>query len=184
MSDPSSSRRRARLSAAGLVFGLAAIASAGPASAAGITDLEAGDAGRGAYLASIMVCADCHSGRLADGRIDPAAFMAGGAAGFEVPGLGIFYPPNLTADPATGLGDWSAADIALAVREGIRPDGRMLAPIMPWEFYAVLTDADMADLAAYLRSLPPVVHAVPAPVGVDEVATAPYFAVLVPAAMP
>ena len=175
-------------STAGLLVGLALATVAGglPATTTATepADLPGGDASRGAYLATIMVCGDCHSGRLPDGRIDPAAFMAGGAAGFEIPGLGIFYPPNLTSDSTTGLGNWSDAEIAAAVREGVRPDGRLLAPIMPAEFYRALTDADVADLVAYLRSLPPVVHAVPAPVGMEQVAPAPYYAVIVPASAP
>ena len=142
----------------------------------------AGDVARGEYLATIMVCADCHSGRLADGHIDPARYLAGGSAGFEIPGMGVFWPPNLTSDPKTGLGDWSAADIAAAIRDGVRPDGRVLAPIMPSEFYRVLTETDMADLVAYLQSLAPVEHQVPAPIGATEAASAPYYAVIVPAA--
>jgi cytochrome c553 len=157
-------------------------AAAGVAADASAVDATTGDAVRGQYLATIMVCADCHSGRLADGRIDEAYYLAGGSAGFEIPGMGVFWPPNLTPDPQTGLGDWSAAEIATAIREGVRPDGRMLAPIMPSEFYRVLTDTDMADLVAYLQSVQPVAHAVPAPVGTTEAASAPYYAVLVPAA--
>jgi mono/diheme cytochrome c family protein len=141
-----------------------------------------GDATRGAYFAAIMDCQGCHSGRLADGRIDAAAHLTGGTIGFELPGLGIFYPPNLSPDAATGLGAWSDAEIAAAIRQGIRPDGRILAPIMPWESYHVMTDADVADLVAYLRSLPAADHAVPGPLGTAETATAPYFTVVVPGA--
>jgi mono/diheme cytochrome c family protein len=149
--------------------------------AAAVDAVAAGDAVRGRYLATIMVCADCHSGRLADGRIDEAYYLAGGTAGFEIPGMGVFWPPNLTPDPATGLGDWSDQEIAAAIRDGVRPDGRILAPIMPYAFYQVLTNADMADLLAYLKSVPSVAHAVPAPVGPAETASAPYYAVIVPA---
>jgi mono/diheme cytochrome c family protein len=143
-----------------------------------------GDPTRGAYLATIMDCQGCHSGRLPDGRIDPAAHLTGGSLGFELPGLGIFYPPNLTPDAATGLGAWSEAEVTTAIREGIRPDGRILAPIMPWESYRVLTDGDVADLVAYLRSLPPAHHAVPPPAGDGTMAEAPYFAMVVPASAP
>jgi mono/diheme cytochrome c family protein len=144
--------------------------------------VAAGDAARGEYLATIMVCGDCHSGRFADGDIDPALYLAGGSAGFEIPGMGVFWPPNLTPDPKTGLGDWSAGDIAAAIRDGVRPDGRVLAPIMPYAFYRVLTDTDVADLVAYLQSVAPVEHQVPAPIGSTEAAAAPYYAVIVPAA--
>jgi mono/diheme cytochrome c family protein len=175
----SNATRRLLLAAAALV------GAAGFASAAGAADtLAAGDPVRGEYLATIMVCGDCHSGRLADGRIDRDLYLAGGSDGFEIPGLGIFWPPNLTTDAATGLGAWSAEAIAAAIREGVRPDGRILAPIMPYAFYQALSDADTADLVAYLRSLPAVSRAVPTPAGTREAALAPYLAVVVPAAAP
>lgn len=179
-------------SAAGLLgavgLALAALAGGLPATAAataagtGPAALAGGDASRGAYLAAIMDCQGCHSGRLQDGRIDPAAHLTGGSIGFELAGLGIFYPPNLTPDAATGLGTWSEAEVAAAIREGVRPDGRILAPIMPYESYHVMTDADATDLVAYLRSLPATEHAVPGPLATAETATAPYFTVVVPAA--
>ncbi|HET8750545.1 MAG TPA: hypothetical protein VFM42_07370 [Sphingomicrobium sp.] len=46
----------------------------------------------------------------------------GGTIGFEVPGMGVFYPPNLTPDAEAGIGKWSEADIINAVRaaKGLR----------------------------------------------------------------
>ncbi|QIE54659.1 cytochrome c [Pikeienuella piscinae] len=139
-----------------------------------------GSVERGAYLVSIMDCAGCHSGRAPDGAPDPDAYLAGGALGFELPGLGVFWPPNLTPDVETGLGAWSDEEIVDAIRAGMRPDGRTLAPIMPWESYSVLTDSDAADLVAYLRALPPVRRATPPPVPTGGTAGAPYFAVAMP----
>jgi hypothetical protein len=52
--------------------------------------------------------------------------LAGSEVGFQIPGLGIFYPSNLTPDRETGIGTWSEADIIKAVRAGVRPDGRQL----------------------------------------------------------
>jgi mono/diheme cytochrome c family protein len=100
--------------------------------------------------------------------------------GFQIPGLGIFYPPNLTSDRKTGLGEWSEQDIATALRTGVRPDGRELAPAMPWRSYAKLTDADLQAVAAYLKSLPPVDHKTPGPIGASEQAPGPYFTVAMP----
>lgn len=168
----------ARRLAGALVLSLA-VTTAMPGAAS-----AAGDAARGEYLAAIMDCTGCHSGRLPDGRIDPAAHLTGGTIGFEMPGLGIFYPPNLTGDAASGLGGWSDAEIVTAIRQGARPDGRILAPIMPWESYGRLTDADAADLVAYLRSLPAAASPVPGPFGIGEASPAPYFSVIVPAAAP
>src|SRR5439155_43488 len=86
----------------------------------------------------------------------------------EMPGLGVFVGPNLTPDPETGLGEWSEAQIVRALQTGKRPDGRELAPIMPWRAFANLTKSDAHAIAAYLKSLPAVSHRVPGPFGPDE----------------
>jgi mono/diheme cytochrome c family protein len=135
---------------------------------------------RGAYLAQIMDCGGCHTGSALIGNPDPARYLAGSDVGFAVPGLGIFYPPNLTPDSETGIGSWSEADIIQAVRTGVVPDGRELAPVMPWHSYGALTDADAAALAAYLKSLPAVKFAAPTFVGWGEKAPGPYLAVTAP----
>jgi mono/diheme cytochrome c family protein len=135
---------------------------------------------RGAYLVQIMDCAGCHNqgSFSAEPQKGP---LAGGTVGFEVPGLGVFYPPNLTPHPETGLGRWSDQDIIDAVRRGTRPDGRELSPAMPWRAYAALSDEDARALAAFLKSLPPAEHQVPAP-SATEGAPRPYLTVVAPAA--
>lgn len=135
---------------------------------------------RGEYLASIMDCGGCHTPGILLGKPDMARKLAGSEVGFQIPGLGIFYPPNLTPDKETGLGAWSEQDIVKAVRTGARPDGRMLAPAMPYQSYSKLTDADALALASYLKSLPPVRHQVPMLAGPAEKATAPYLTVAAP----
>lgn len=132
----------------------------------------------GAYLARIMDCGGCHSGMTPEGAPDPAEYLTGGTFGFHLPGLGVFWPPNLTPS-AEGLGGWTAEDIVRAVREGATPDGHILAPVMPWHSYAVLTDEDAADLAAFLQSLPPSARVTPEP-STPEAASAPYFNVVMP----
>lgn len=144
----------------------------------GISAAE-GSAERGAYLVNIMHCNGCHTPRGPDGIHVMERFLGGGTVGFRMAGLGIFWPPNLTPD-ATGLAGWSDAEIVRAVREGVSRDGRLLAPIMPANDYAPLSDADAADMVAYLRSLPPVAHAVPEPMGLDAVPPGPYFDLVVP----
>lgn len=134
---------------------------------------------RGAYLARIMDCAGCHMPRDANGAPIAEAGLSGGTAGFEIPGLGIFWPPNLTPD-ASGLGGWSQDDIATALRTGVRPDGRQLAPAMPWPSYAGLSEEDMAALTAYLVSMPPVAVDRLEPVSDPKDARAPYYRVTLP----
>ncbi|MBN9508559.1 MAG: c-type cytochrome [Alphaproteobacteria bacterium] len=135
---------------------------------------------RGAYLVHIMGCGDCHTPGYFLGKPDLAHPLSGSDVGFEIPGLGIFWGPNLTPDPETGLGKWSAADMITAIRTGVTPDGRKLAPIMPSANFATLTDADAQAVAAYLRSLPPTKHAVSGPTKPGETPAGPYFKIVVP----
>ncbi|WP_131858445.1 cytochrome c [Bosea sp. BK604] len=135
---------------------------------------------RGEYLSRIMDCGGCHTPGALAGKPDEARKLAGSQIGFQIPGLGTFYPPNLTPDKQTGLGNWSEAEIIRAVRTGVRPDGRMLAPAMPWMSYAALNDTDARDLARYLKGLKPVELAAPPLTGADKPPPAPYFTVVVP----
>ncbi len=127
-----------------------------------------------------MDCGGCHTTGTLTGKPDPDRFLAGSDVGFAVPGLGIFYPPNLTSDPETGLGAWSEAEIVTALRTGVRPDGRELAPAMPWRSYSALDDADATALASYLKSLPPIRHQAPPPTGPDEHPSAAYLTLALP----
>jgi mono/diheme cytochrome c family protein len=70
--------------------------------------------------------------------------------------VGTFYPQNLTPDPETGIGDWSALDFVRAMRQGISPEGRHYFPAFPYTSYARMSLEDLLDLRAYLMSLPPV----------------------------
>ena len=135
---------------------------------------------RGEYLAKIMDCTGCHTTGALAGQPDANMYLAGSDIGFEIPGLAIVYPPNLTPDPETGLGRWSEADMITAIRTGMRPDGRQLIPVMPYMSYAALTDADAAALVAYLRSLQPIRHAAPKLTKAGSPVTAPYLSVVVP----
>ena len=135
---------------------------------------------RGRYLTSIMDCSGCHTPGALGGKPDSTRPLGGSDIGFKIPSLGIFYPPNLTPDRESGLGTWTTEQIVKAVRTGVRPDGRMLAPVMPYHNYAILTDDDARALATYLRTLKPVRNKVPGPVGDAEAAPAPYLAVVLP----
>lgn len=123
---------------------------------------------RGKYLVNFGGCFDCHTPGYFFGKPDMSKFLAGSDVGFEIPGMGVFHGPNLTPDDETGLGKWSEAEIVTAIQTGIRPDGRELAPIMPWRSLAKLTKEDAAAIAAYLKSLPAVSNKVPGPFGPDE----------------
>jgi mono/diheme cytochrome c family protein len=135
---------------------------------------------RGEYLARIMDCGGCHTPGALAGKPDEGRALAGSRIGFHSPDLGYFYPPNLTPDQQTGLGAWSQADIVRAVRTGVRPDGRVLAPVMPWHSYRALSDADAQALARYLKNLAPVHHRVPSLAGPRATPDYPYLSVVTP----
>lgn len=123
---------------------------------------------RGKYLTSFSGCFDCHTPGYFFGKPDMERYLGGSEVGFEMPGLGVFVGPNLTPDKETGLGDWTEEDIVTALQKGVRPDGRTLAPIMPWKSFANLTDYDARAIAKFLKSLPPLKNKVPGPFGPTE----------------
>ena len=135
---------------------------------------------RGGYLVSFSGCNDCHTPGYFFGKPDMARFLSGSDVAFEIPGLGAFIGPNLTSDPETGLGKWTDAEIVTALQTGERPDGRMLAPIMPWHALANLSKDDAAAMAAYLKSLKPIRNQVPGPFGVGETVPTFMFRILPP----
>jgi mono/diheme cytochrome c family protein len=123
---------------------------------------------RGKYLATIGDCIDCHTPGYFFGKPDMTRYLGGSDVGFQVGDLGVFVGPNLTPDKETGLGAWTPEQMATALTTGVRPDGRILAPIMPWRALANMTKPDVLALVAYLQSLPPVSHKVPGPFGITE----------------
>lgn len=119
-------------------------AGAGPSSA------TAALVAQGAYLARAGNCRACHSTR-------GGTPYAGGRA-IETP-FGTVYSSNLTADPATGLGRWSATDFWQALHQGRSRDGRLLYPAFPYTSFTQITRADSDALFAYLQTVP--AHAQP-----------------------
>lgn len=114
---------------------------------------------RGRYLVDdVMQCGTCHDTPRADGRADPAMRQAGGRI-FANVGLRA-VTPNITTDPETGIGRWTAAQFADAMRNGRRPDGSVIGPPMPVEAYRGISDRDLAAIWTYLRTLPAVRNAV------------------------
>jgi mono/diheme cytochrome c family protein len=126
---------------------------------------------RGKYLVTVASCHDCHTPGYFLGNPDMARYLGGSDVGFELPGLGTFVGPNLTPDKETGLGGWTDAQVVAAIQQGHRPDGRMLAPIMPYHAFANLTAQDVQAIVAFLRSVPPVQHKVEGPFGPTQAPT-------------
>ncbi len=108
----------------------------------------AGDAKRGEYLATAGGCVACHT------ATDKEAVRYAGGHALKTP-FGTFYGPNITPHLQAGIGRWSEADFMRAMREGRRPDGAHYFPAFPYPSYTNIVDADLRDLWAFLRTLPP-----------------------------
>ncbi|MBK7949732.1 MAG: cytochrome c [Deltaproteobacteria bacterium] len=101
----------------------------------------------------------CHTNFPGEG--DGAPPLAGGRA-LETP-FGVYYSTNITPDRETGIGGWQTGDFVRAMREGLSPSGEHYFPVFPYTSFTGLSDADLADLKAYLDSLPAVRRANRAP---------------------
>ncbi|WP_245412863.1 cytochrome c [Oceaniradius stylonematis] len=95
-------------------------------------------------------CASCHAAPDAEG--DARSILSGGLA-LESP-YGVFGVPGISPDPDTGIGGWSFYDFANAMKRGVAPDGRHYYPSFPYASYAKMPLTDLADLWAYLKTLP------------------------------
>jgi hypothetical protein len=107
-----------------------------PVDAGSTLDASTADAGglsaaalRGKALADENVCTSCHQANYG----------------------GLAFYPNITPDKATGIGDWTDQEIGRAITQGVDDEGDDLCGLMQkYEFSA----GELADLIAYLRSLP------------------------------
>lgn len=104
---------------------------------------------KGEYLLRAGGCVSCHTEKAAD-----APFLAGGRP-VESP-FGTFFGPNITPDPATGIGRWTEEDFERALRRGLSPAGRHYYPAFPYTAYSRMRRDDVAALWAYLQTVEPV----------------------------
>jgi mono/diheme cytochrome c family protein len=105
---------------------------------------------RGEYLVrGLMGCGNCHT------PLGPEGFIMdqelGGRIVEETPDFTAFAP-NIT--PGGRIADWSDEDLARAIREGLRPDGTIIGPPMPFAVYRHISDDDLASIVAFLRTVP------------------------------
>jgi mono/diheme cytochrome c family protein len=131
-----------------------------PDAEAGFTKAKLADpVRRGAYLATIGHCMECHT-RWSRGVSDFAGGLGGGGRAFPPPpgapaGIPDSIAANITSDPKSGIGAWSDQEISRAITHGVARDGKPLKPPMAYGYYAALKPADLADIIAYLRTVPP-----------------------------
>jgi mono/diheme cytochrome c family protein len=95
-------------------------------------------------------CSSCHA---VPGQ--PDRLRLGGGLAISSP-FGTFYVPNISPDPADGIGRWSEAEFVNAVTRGVSPSGVHYFPAFPYTSYAHAKVADIRDLFAYLKTLAPV----------------------------
>jgi len=107
---------------------------------------------QGQYIFALAGGCACHS-------VPKGTLNAGGRA-FPIP-FGTVYSPNITQDRETGLGAWTDRQIYDAMTKGIRRDGSRILPVMPYEKYSGMAQADLKALVAYLRTIKPVKKATP-----------------------
>lgn len=123
-----------------------------------VAALGEGDASRGERIFYAGGCASCHARPGATG--DALLELAGGVE-LNTP-FGVFVAPNISSDPADGIGAWSAEDLANAMMEGVSPAGAHYYPAFPYASYARMEAADVGDLHAFLKTLPAVQGEAPA----------------------
>ncbi|AZO09121.1 c-type cytochrome [Mesorhizobium sp. M3A.F.Ca.ET.080.04.2.1] len=125
--------------------------------AAALAQLAPGDAARGKRIFYAGGCTSCHAkpGSKGDARLE----LAGG---LELKtAFGIFVPPNISQDPKDGIGAWSEEDFANAMLKGVSPSGEQFYPAFPYASYARMKPADIADLYAFMKTLPAVAGKAP-----------------------
>lgn len=108
---------------------------------------------KGAQLAAVGNCVTCHTAK--DGKSYAGGFP------LDTP-FGIVYGTNITPDPETGIGRWSEAAFARAMREGVDREGRHLYPAFPYDHFTKTMDEDIRALYAFIMTRAPVRAQTPA----------------------
>lgn len=118
---------------------------------------------RGEYLVEgLLQCMICHSERAwSEPGAPPREDRRGAGKVFRDDGDERIVAGNLTPDPETGIGEWTDDELARAIRRGIGRDGRRLHPLMYYNSFRHLSDADVEAVIAYLRTLDPVRNPLP-----------------------
>lgn len=125
--------------------------------AAALAQLGPGDATKGKRIFYAGGCTSCHAkpGSQGDARLQ----LVGGLQ-LKTP-FGTFVPPNISQDPKDGIGAWSVDDLANAMLKGVSPSGQHFYPAFPYASYARMKPSDIADLYAFLKTLPAVAGKAP-----------------------
>jgi mono/diheme cytochrome c family protein len=120
-----------------------------PMSEADVAGLT-GDVTRGESVFWAAGCASCH---MAPEAKDEAQLVLVGGQRFPSD-FGTFIAPNISQHPEAGIGGWSLLDLANALKRGVSPEGDHYYPALPYASYAKMQMQDVADLHAFLQTLP------------------------------
>ncbi|KQZ94176.1 cytochrome C [Mesorhizobium sp. Root157] len=114
--------------------------------------VDSGDPAKGERIFYAGGCTSCHA---KPGSKDAARLELSGGLALKTP-FGTFFAPNISQDKENGIGAWSPADFASAMLMGVSPSGEHLYPAFPYASYARMKPADIADLFAFMKTLPAV----------------------------
>jgi mono/diheme cytochrome c family protein len=109
-----------------------------------------GDPAKGELVFWAAGCASCHMAAEAKGA---AELVLSGGQRFPS-AFGTFVAPNISQDPEHGIGKWSLLDLANAITRGVSPQGEHYYPALPYASYAKMEMQDVADLYAFMKTLP------------------------------
>lgn len=109
-----------------------------------------GDTARGATVFHASGCASCHTEPKTDFSATPV--LAGGQS--FPSDFGTFLAPNISPSAEHGIGEWTLPEFANAVQRGVSPEGKHYFPVFPYTAYARMTEQDIADLKAFMDTLP------------------------------
>ncbi|MEP3436113.1 MAG: cytochrome c [Hoeflea sp.] len=139
----------AALAGAAVAFVVTAPRPVGSERLEAIAALE-GNAEAGETLFWAGGCVSCHA---APGSTGEAQLVLSGGVRLKSD-FGTFIGPNISPDPDAGIGAWSISDFANAMLAGVSPDGGHYYPAFPYGSYTRMSDGDIADLFAFLKTLP------------------------------
>jgi len=108
------------------------------------------DAAAGETVFWASGCASCHAAPGAEGE---ARLVLSGGVRLKSD-FGTFIAPNISPDPKAGIGNWSLTDFATAMLAGVSPDNSHYYPAFPYGSYVRMSNGDVADLFAFLKTLP------------------------------
>ena len=118
------------------------------------TAVYAGLTGTAAAGEQVFWAAGCASCHMAPDAVGADQLVLVGGQKFAT-AFGTFVAPNISSDPDQGIGGWTIDQFALAITNGISPQGQHYFPALPYVAYRKMVPQDVVDLKAFMDRLPP-----------------------------